>query len=166
MKKRDYVKYILALLLFGSNGVVASHIALSSDEIVLLRTLTGSLLLMALFLLGKGRFTFWRKKKDFLFLAISGGAMGVSWMFLYEAYQRIGVSLSSLLYYCGPVIVMVLSPLLFREKLTPAKGLGFLAVLTGVFLVNGQGGRDRGQRLGAVLRRDVGGDVCLHGDLQ
>lgn len=135
---KSYFKYILALLLFGSNGVVASHIALTSYEIVWLRTLIGSLFLIVLFLLSKGRFTFVQKKKDFLFLAISGAAMGISWMFLYEAYQQIGVSLSSLLYYCGPVIVMVLSPILFREKLTASKITGFLLVLVGVVLVNGR----------------------------
>lgn len=137
-RTKSYFKYILALLLFGSNGVVASHIALTSYEIVLLRTLIGSLLLIALFLLNKGRFTFLQKKTDFLFLAVSGAAMGISWMFLYEAYQQIGVSLSSLLYYCGPVIVMVLSPILFREKLTAPKITGFLLVVVGVTLVNGR----------------------------
>ena len=135
--KRAYTKYILALLLFGTNGIVASRIALSSYEIVLLRTMIGSLLLIALFLLNKGRFQFYRRKKDFLFLAISSMAMGISWMFLYEAYQQIGVSLSSLLYYCGPVIVMALSPLLFREKLTLPKIFGFALVLLGLVLVNG-----------------------------
>ena len=135
---KSYFKYILALLLFGSNGVVASHIALTSYEIVWLRTLIGSLLLIVLFLLNKGRFTFLQKKTDFLFLAASGAAMGISWMFLYEAYQQIGVSLSSLLYYCGPVIVMVLSPILFREKLTAPKITGFLLVVVGVILVNGR----------------------------
>lgn len=135
--KRAYAKYILALLLFGTNGIVASRIALSSYEIVLLRTMIGSILLIALFLLNKGRFQFYRRKKDFLFLAISGMAMGISWMFLYEAYQQIGVSLSSLLYYCGPVIVMALSPLLFREKLTLPKIFGFALVLLGLVLVNG-----------------------------
>lgn len=135
--KRAYTKYILALLLFGTNGIVASRIALSSYEIVLLRTMIGSLLLIALFLLNKGHFQFYRRKKDFLFLAISSMAMGISWMFLYEAYQQIGVSLSSLLYYCGPVIVMALSPLLFREKLTLPKIFGFALVLLGLVLVNG-----------------------------
>lgn len=47
--KRSYYKYLSALLLFGSNGIVASFIALSSYEIVLLRTLIGSLLLIILF---------------------------------------------------------------------------------------------------------------------
>lgn len=135
--KRDFCKYILALVLFGSNGVVASRIALSSYEIVLLCTGIGSALLMALFLLRGGKFHFWQHKREFAFLTASGIAMGVSWMFLYEAYQRIGVSLSSLLYYCGPVIVMALSPLLFREKLTAAKIVSFLVVAMGVVAVNG-----------------------------
>ena len=46
--KRSYFKYIIGLLLFGSNGIVASYIALSSYEIVLLRTLIGSLFLIVL----------------------------------------------------------------------------------------------------------------------
>lgn len=136
--KRSYLKYIFALLLFGSNGIVASQISLSSYEIVLLRTLIGSLLLIAIFLLGRNKFTFWQKKKEFVFLVGSGIAMGTSWMFLYEAYQQIGVSLASLAYYCGPVIVMVLSPLLFKEKLTWTKIFGFLVVLLGIFFVNGK----------------------------
>lgn len=136
----DYFKYILALLLFGSNGIVASFISLSSYEIVLLRTFIGSLLLIAVFLLTGGKFTFYNQKKQSVFLAISGIAMGTSWMFLYEAYARIGVSLASLAYYCGPVIVMVLSPILFGERLTPPKLIGFAAVLGGIFLVNGNAG--------------------------
>ena len=31
---KSYFKYILALLLFGSNGIVASYISLTSYEIV------------------------------------------------------------------------------------------------------------------------------------
>lgn len=137
MDKRAFIKYLSALLLFGLNGIVASHIALNSYEIVFLRTLIGSFLLVILFLLGKGRFHIKEYKRDTLFITLSGIAMGTSWMFLYEAYQQIGVSLSSLLYYCGPVIVMILSPLIFKEKLTIPKLVGFGVVLAGIFLVNG-----------------------------
>jgi drug/metabolite transporter (DMT)-like permease len=134
--KKAYFKYIIALLLFGSNGIVASHISLTSYEIVFLRTLIGSILLIALSSLTKVHFTFWLHKRQFLFLAISGMATGTSWIFLYEAYQQSGVSIASLAYYCGPVIVMALSPLLFHERLTPLKVISFLAVLCGIFLVN------------------------------
>lgn len=135
--KKAYVKYIASLLLFGTNGIVASMIRLSSYEIVLLRTLLGSLFLISLFFLTKGKPTFYRHKKQFLFLAVSGVAMGASWIFLYEAYAEIGVSLASLAYYCGPIIVIILSPLLFGERLTVLKITAFITVLFGVFLVNG-----------------------------
>lgn len=100
---RSTIKYLLALLLFGSNGIVASRISMNSYEIVMFRTLIGSLLLIVLYLATNHRFTFYKHKKSFAFLALSGIAMGVSWLFLFEAYQRIGVSIASLGYYCGPV---------------------------------------------------------------
>lgn len=148
--KKSYIKYIAALLLFGMNGIVAGRIAMSSYEIVLTRTLIGSVLLAALFLITGNRFTFMKHKKDLMFICISGVAMGASWMFLYEAYAQIGVSLASLLYYCGPVIVMALSPLLFKEKLTVPKLLGFAAVLGGVVLVNGGFGSGGLSRTGLI----------------
>lgn len=135
--KKSYIKYFTALLLFGSNGIVTSFIHLSSYEIVLLRTFIGSVLLIALFFLTRNKLTFYKHKKDSIFLTLSSIAMGTSWMFLYEAYAQIGVSIASLCYYCGPVIVMALSPILFKEKLTAVKVIGFIAVLAGIFLVNG-----------------------------
>ncbi|NLF92375.1 MAG: DMT family transporter [Oligosphaeraceae bacterium] len=148
MKKFASVKYNLAMLLFGSNGIVASHIGLSSYEIVLWRTFIGALLMAAIFKLSHGQACFWREKRQFAFLIGSGVAMAASWMFLFEAYRHIGVSLSSLLYYCGPVIVMALSPLLFQEKLTRNKVLGFLAVIGGVLLINGQIVPEQGSQWG------------------
>lgn len=135
--KKDWFKHLFALLLFGSNGIVASYIELNSVQIVLLRTLIGSLLLVVFFLASGGRFTFYKKHKQFLFLAASGIAMGASWMFLYEAYDRVGVSVATLLYYCGPIIVMLFSSLLFGERLGANAVFGFLAVFAGVVLING-----------------------------
>jgi len=126
------------LLLFGSNGIVASHIALSSYEIVFTRTFIGSLFLILIFLLTRQKMRFWKNGRHFLYLVISGVAMGASWMFLYEAYIQVGVSVATLAYYCGPVIVMILSPFIFGEKMAAARVLGFLAVLTGLFFVNAQ----------------------------
>lgn len=131
-------RYLLALLLFGSNGIVASRIALSGAEIVLLRAMIGSILLLGAFLLSGGRFTCRIRSRSFVFLALSGVSMGAGWVFLYQAYQLIGVSMASLTYYCGPVLVMALSPLLFGEKLTVPKWIGFCTVVCGVFLVNGR----------------------------
>lgn len=137
-------RYITALLLFGLNGIVASFIELGSYEIVMLRTLLGSAVLLVIFLAGKNGLTALRHGRELLSLCVSGAAMGASWIFLYEAYREIGVSLASLAYYCGPVLVMALSPLLFRERLGLGKIAGFAVVLAGILLVNGQAaGRDK-----------------------
>lgn len=138
LKNKAAFKYIIALLLFGSNGIVASYISLSSYEIVLTRTLIGALFLVLIFSFSRQEMRLWRNKPHFLYLVISGAAMGASWVFLFEAYVQIGVSMATLAYYCGPVIVMILSPILFKEKFTAAKFIGFLAVVLGMFFVNGQ----------------------------
>jgi RarD protein len=136
--KKSYFKYITALLMFGSNGIVASYILLSSYEIVFLRTLIGSLFLIFVFALSKQKVQFWKNKSHFRYLVISGMAMGASWIFLFEAYTQIGVSVATLAYYCGPVIVMILSPFIFKENITGAKLIGFIAVIIGMICVNGQ----------------------------
>lgn len=133
---KSLLKYLIALLLFGSNGIVAGMIDLNSYKIVMFRTLIGSVFLIVLYLITNRKITFYKYLRSFLFLVLSGISMGVSWLFLYEAYQQIGVSIASLGYYCGPVIVMALSPLIFKEKLTKQKVISFVVVFAGIVLVN------------------------------
>lgn len=136
--KRSYFKYFAALLLFGSNGIVASYIALSSYEIVLLRSLLGSLLLVGIFFLSGHRLTVQHNKKDFLFIALSGFAMAADWLLLFEAYAQIGVSLGMIINYCGPAIVIAFSVLFLKEKITWTKISALIAAFVGVLLISGQ----------------------------
>ncbi len=136
--RQAFVKYILSLALFGSNGVAAAGIHLNSYEIVLLRSALGSALLLALCVLSRREWTALRHRRDLAYTALSGVATGLDWLLLFEAYQRIGVSLSVLLNYCGPVLVMGLSVPLFHERLTLRKGLALGLALAGVFLISGQ----------------------------
>lgn len=136
--KQAYLKYILALIFFGSNGIVASHIGLSSYEIVLLRSLLGSILLVALFFLTGHELTARQYKRDLLFIALSGIAMAANWLLLFEAYVQIGVSLGMLINYCGPAIVVALSSLLFKERLAWNQAIALLAALFGAILISGQ----------------------------
>ena len=145
---RSFKKYLASLLLFGSNGIVASSITLASSQVVLMRTFLGALLLtLVLFVSALRRggqlrqsLSSFQHPRQAASLAISGAALGIGWIFLFAAYRLIGVGVATLAYYTGPVIVMALSPLLFKEHLTPAKLLGFAAVVTGAFLVVAQGG--------------------------
>ena len=78
-------------MLFGSNGIVASGIALDGYKIVYLRCIIGITVLLLLFLLTRQKRNVKGYERDLCFLAISGAAMGGNWLFLYEAYQQIGV---------------------------------------------------------------------------
>ena len=135
--KKSYLKYLSSLLLFGSNGIVASYILLNSHEIVFLRTFIGIIFLLCLFLLSKQKLQAFVNKKDSIYLIASGISTGISWLFLYQAYTEIGVSLATLACYCGPIIVILLSPLIFNERLDIYKISGFIIVFTGMIFVNG-----------------------------
>jgi len=133
-----YFKYIFALLLFGSNGVVASHIQLNSYEIVLLRSVLGGAVLAAIYFLTGRKWTVLQHRKDGMYIALSGIAMALDWLLLFEAYQQIGVSLGMLINYCGPGIVVALSVVLFKERMTRFKAAALMMALLGVFLISGQ----------------------------
>lgn len=167
---KSYAAYLSSLLLFGSNGIVAALIALPSLDIVIARTFLGALLLGMLCTVAalvrhmrrgvSSRILESAKESTRSYVAgvalfaCSGAALGISWIALFEAYRLVGVGTASLLYYCGPVIVMALAPILFKEKIDAAKALGFTAVVLGACLVSIQalgGGQDaRGLMLGAV----------------
>lgn len=148
--KIQLLKYLISLLIFGMNGIVASYIAMTSEQIVLSRTIIGGALLVILFFATRQRLHTEAIRRQWPMLLLSGAAMGLSWVFLFGAYRLSSVSTATLLYYCGPVFVLLLAPVLFREKLTAQHGVGIVAVLVGMFLVNGVGASFSGVTLGFV----------------
>lgn len=148
--KMQLLKYLISLLIFGMNGIVASYIAMTSEQIVLSRTIIGGALLVILFFATRQRLHTEAIRRQWPMLLLSGAAMGLSWVFLFGAYRLSSVSTATLLYYCGPVFVLLLAPVLFREKLTVQHGVGIVAVLVGMFLVNGVGASFSGVTLGFV----------------
>lgn len=136
--KKAFWTYIFGLILFGSNGVAASCIHLTSQQIVLLRTLLGFALLAVLYFATGHRLTAGQHKRDCAFLVLSGVAMGADWMLVFEAYGQIGIGLSTIINYCGPILVIVTAPLFFRERLTWQKGLALAMAMVGACLISGQ----------------------------
>ncbi len=131
-----YAMYILSLLLFGTNGLYVARLSLASSHIVLFRTLIGGLVLTALVLL-RGGFALRDVKAECGPLLLGGVALGLNWVALFGAYRLLNVSLATLIYYAGPMLVMLFSPLLFREKLTGIKIAAILLVACGLLLISG-----------------------------
>lgn len=139
-RTRDYLKYIASVLLFGSNGIVAASVAADAASIVFWRTLLGSALLAFVFVCKRLRFTVHRRPKEMVFMLASGISTGLSWIFLYEAYRRVGVGISTVVYYLGPVAVMLLSPFVFGERLTRRKVVCLVIVFAGAVLLESASG--------------------------
>ena len=148
--QKQLLKYLIPLLIFGMNGIVESHIAMTSEQIVLSRTIIGGALLVILFFATRQQLHREAIRRQWPVLLLSGAAMGLSWIFLFGAYRLSSVSTATLLYYSGPVFVLLLAPVLFREKLTAQHGVGIVVVLAGMFLVNGVGTAFSGVSLGFV----------------
>ncbi|MGN0262435.1 MAG: DMT family transporter [Eggerthellaceae bacterium] len=136
---KELLKYLASLLLFGTNGVIASKIAIDSSQIVLGRIVLGLAFMGTVAIATRARDGATAKPgaKNLVLLALSGASLGAGWLFLFAAFGRIGVGLSMLIYYCGSVLVMALSPLFFGEKITAGKACCFGLVLVGACLVNG-----------------------------
>ncbi|MDR0852906.1 MAG: DMT family transporter [Clostridiales Family XIII bacterium] len=136
--KFGYVQYIVALLIMATNGIVASYIPLNSYEIVFFRLATTSLFLLAIFLVRGGRFSFWKCKRSMKWLFLAGISTGINIMFVFEAYAQIGVSLTTILNYLAPIIIIVISPVVFKEALTGIKIAAIIVVFAGMLMVNFQ----------------------------
>ena len=84
---------------------------------------------------GENPFSVW--KKEGVLLVLSGASLGINWILLFEAYKHTTVSTATLCYYFAPVIVTVVSTLIFREKLTKGQILCFLMSTVGLVLITG-----------------------------
>ena len=135
-RSKNLILFIASMVIFGTNGLIVANISLGSAEIVLMRTFLGSLFLLAIVLV-KRSFSFADLKADLVPATIGGAALGLNWVLLFSAYRSAGVGLSTLTYYCGPIIVLALSPVLFKEKLTWNKLLAIAAVAVGMFCITG-----------------------------
>ncbi len=130
---------ILSMVIFGTLGLFVRHIDLSSGELALYRAIMASLLLGGVMIFGKRRFSKKPADGEPALLFLSGAAMGVNWILLFEAYRYTTVSVATLSYYFAPVIVMAVCPILFREKPSWQQVLCFVMSTIGILLITGLG---------------------------
>ena len=134
--------FSLSMVIFGTIGIFVKFIPLSSGEIALIRAVFAFLLVGGYMLIKGQKISFKNSKKEFLLLLLSGAAMGFNWIFLFEAYKYTTVSVATLSYYFAPVIVMVLSPLIFKERITLKKLICFVFSTIGLIMITGIGNLD------------------------
>jgi len=130
---------IFSMVIFGTLGVFVRNIPVSSGELALYRAILAALLIAVYLGITKQKIPFANIKKEVSLLLASGVAMGVNWIFLFQAYKYTTVSLATLSYYFAPVIVTVACPFLFKEKLTGKQIICFLMSTAGLVMITGIG---------------------------
>ena len=151
-RKRPLAAMTASMVIFGTIGLVRRMIALPAEVIAFARGIMGAVFLL-LVLRCRGK-NFDRKavgsKMGWLFF--SGALIGLNWILLFKAYDHTTIAIATLCYYMQPVIVIALSPVVFREKITGRKLLCVLLSVTGMVLVSGlTGGEGGGNRAGIAL---------------
>lgn len=142
---------IASMVIFGTLGPFVRNIAVSSGELALYRAILAALLLATYLLATKQKIPFATIKKDVPFLLASGVAMGINWILLFEAYKYTTVSIATLSYYFAPVIVTVVCPFLFREKLTGKQIICFIMSTVGIVMITGIGEMGGGKDFVGIL---------------
>ena len=134
---RSLAMLTLSMVIFGSIGIFRRYIPLPSAALACFRGFSGALLLFLTAKVQKKTLNHHIGAKKTLWLALTGAVMGFNWIFLFEAYNHTTVATATLCYYMQPTIVMLLSPLLFSERLTGKKWLCVVLSLVGMVLVSG-----------------------------
>jgi drug/metabolite transporter (DMT)-like permease len=128
---------ITAMTIFGTIGLFVRWIPLPSAIIALARGFIGMLFLIVVMAVRKTPLSRQALRKNFFWLLISGGLLGFNWILLFESYRYTSVAVGTLCYYMAPILIILASPVILREKLTVKKVLCVLASLGGMVCISG-----------------------------
>ena len=151
-RRKSMGMFISSMLIFGTIGVFRRYIPLPSAFLAFVRGILGGLFLLA-FIKARKKGAGTKLPPGVLArLAATGAMIGVNWILLFEAYSHTTVAVATLCYYMEPTFVMLLSPLLFQERLTGKKALCAAVSVLGMALVSGViGGGQSGGIRGVLL---------------
>ena len=137
--KNPRAMIIIAMAVFGTLGPFVRNIAVSSGELALYRAVMAAMLLAGYLSLSKQKLDLKKISRELPLLLISGMAIGINWILLFEAYKYTTVSVATLSYYFAPVLVTVACPILFREKMDVKQWICFAMSTLGIVLITGIG---------------------------
>ena len=130
------LKILISMAVFGTVGIFVRFIPMASAAIAFCRGVLGCLFLLALMAATGKKPSIPDIKKNFWILAISGAAIGINWILLFEAYRYTTVAIATICYYLAPAFVTLASPLV-GEKLTVKKLVCIGVALVGMVFVSG-----------------------------
>lgn len=136
-EKKSRLALIGSMCIFGTIGILRKYIDLPSSIIALVRGAVGVVFLLCLVGLTGKKMNRTHIRENLWILLLSGAFIGFNWILLFEAYCYTSVATATLGYYMAPILVVLGSPLVLKEKLTAKKILCVGVALAGMVLVSG-----------------------------
>ena len=137
MMKKEKSMLLLSMVIFGTIGLLRRYIPCSSGFLALTRAVIGAVFLLVLVRMKKQKPDLTAIRKNGLLLILSGAALGFNWIFLFESYNHTSVATATVCYYLAPILVILFSPVLFKEKLTRRQRVGAVCAMAGLIAVSG-----------------------------
>ena len=149
---KSYIALVASMLMFGTLGIVRRYIPLSSAMLAMCRGVLGSVFLLVFVLVRGGKLKL-PERRTALRLVLTGAIMGLNWMLLFEAYNYTTVAAATMCYYMQPTIVILLSPIVFRERLGAKRLACAFAAIVGMLFVSGvlSGGAGQMQDIRGII---------------
>lgn len=147
----ERIKYIGAVLLYGTIGTFLRFVNLPSELVALGRGVIGSLFILLWLAVRRKKPDGEAIRRNGTWLLLSGICLGLNWIFLFAAYVKTTVAVASLCNYMAPIIVILVAPVLLKEKLNRKKLPCILAALVGIVLVSGVWGSRGADPVGVSL---------------
>lgn len=127
---------LLAMVIFGTVGIFVRYIPLPSATVALFRGVLGLAFLLVVMAFTGKKPKLQSIRGNIWVLLLSGCAIGLNWVLLFESYHYTTVAIATICYYLAPVFFVLASPLL-GERLT-GKKLALLGIaLVGMVFVSG-----------------------------
>lgn len=133
---RSKLQLLSAMGIFGTIGIFVKYIPLPSATIAFCRGVLGVVFLILIMLLTRQKPDRKAIRKNGVLLLLSGAAIGLNWVLLFEAYRHTSVAIATVCYYLAPLFLILMSPIL-GERLTAKKLLCVFIAFAGIFLLSG-----------------------------
>ncbi len=134
---KEKLSMILSMVVFGTIGIFVEYINMPSGFIAAARGIIGASVILAVMLITGHKTNFKKLSKKLTVLLASGVAIGFNWILLFEAYRHTGIPAATVCYYMAPLLVVGVSPFIFKDKLTLRQIICILIALMGVVSVSG-----------------------------
>lgn len=133
------IKVIISMVIWGTIGIFIRGISLSGIEFAFFRAFIASVFLILMSLINKNKINKEILKANLLLLCMSGVALGLNWVLLFQAIKYTTVANATISYCFAPMFVIFFSVIFFKEEISIKNIMCLFGAIFGLFLIVNSG---------------------------